>query len=278
LVESLEAVRPEMVALGTNNLASITVDPIVAVGTARGAIPRILEYREPLSKLWEFKVVVLDRLHLYASAALHANMLYQAASEPPERFQHLVADATDLRELFVADTTALQKRELVDGSVLGELRGAVGYRNIASDLLTLVNLVRSNWPKIAGRTGITLEELERAESIGNQLVGDIGVREQSPTAVAAFALERQQTYTLLVNGYEEARRGLTYLRWYEDDVDRIAPSLFAGRRRKVTHEPEPPPEAVPATAKATATEGAAPVTAAAVKPGPGLPGADPFIH
>lgn len=40
---------------------------------------------------------------------------------------------------------------------------------------------------------------------------------------------RQRTFTLLVRSYDQIRRALSYLRWNEGDVDRIAPSLWAGR-------------------------------------------------
>jgi len=40
-----------------------------------------------------------------------------------------------------------------------------------------------------------------------------------------------------VNAYDHVRRIISFLRWNEDDVDQIAPSLYAGRttgRRKGT--------------------------------------------
>ena len=41
----------------------------------------------------------------------------------------------------------------------------------------------------------------------------------------------------MVNGYSELRRGLSYLRWHDDDLDSLAPSLHAGRKRKKAGEP-----------------------------------------
>jgi hypothetical protein len=54
---------------------------------------------------------------------------------------------------------------------------------------------------------------------------------------------------VLVRNYEEVRRIVTYLRWYEGDADAIAPSLFAhraGRRRRAQPRevaPDAPPVA-----------------------------------
>ncbi|HEY5958083.1 MAG TPA: hypothetical protein VIV60_16080, partial [Polyangiaceae bacterium] len=178
LSESLEAVRPEMVALKPTEVLQVTVDPVAAVSTARGAMPCILEYREPLSKLTDFDIKFVDKLPIYASAALHANALHLSASSPPEHFHQLVSEASTMREQLLADGTALAKRELIDGKKLDDLKGTTGHRNIACDVLTLVNLIRANWPHVVNRSAITQAELDRAEAIGNQLVGDIGLRAQ----------------------------------------------------------------------------------------------------
>ncbi len=275
LPESLEAVHPKMKELEDKDLLQITVDPGAAVSTARGALPRIFSYRDQLSKLANFDIEDFDQLPVYASAALQATMLYQAASAPPEHFQQLVAEATALRESLLTAATALAQAELISGDRLGELKGPVGYRNIASDVLTLMNIIRNSWASVSARTAVTEEELDRAQWVGNQLFGDIGMRAQSPAAIAAFALERQQSYTLFVNAYDEARRGLSYLRWREGDVDRIAPSLFSGRKRKATTDAEVTEEAVPVTTPAAATVVSS-IAATATKPAVGLPGADPF--
>lgn len=67
----------------------------------------------------------------------------------------------------------------------------------------------------------------------------VGVREQGPESVAEVTADRQRAYTLFVTSHDQVRRAISYLRWEQGDVDDIAPSLFAGKKRRET-EPEHP--------------------------------------
>ncbi len=279
LRESLDKVRPEMVALEENHLLPINVDPLTAVATARGALAQILTLRKRMEALPEFEIQNLDKLELYALATMQAQTIYQGASAPPEHFQELVAEATALRELMLSDATALANRGHISGDKLGTLKGPVGYRNVASDLLILTNMIRGNWKAVSTRTGVTEGELDRAEIICDQLINDIGVRQLAPAAVAAVALERQQSFTLFARAYDQVRRAVNYLRWVEGDADEIAPSFFAGRRKRSSSDVAANSEAEPATSKSEPTVAVpSPVAAAATKPAIGLPGSDPFVH
>lgn len=73
--------------------------------------------------------------------------------------------------------------------------------------------------------------------LGERLVRAAGVRDQAPAAVADVALIRQHALALLVNAYDEVRRGVSFLRWREGDVETIAPSLYTGRPRRKTSDP-----------------------------------------
>jgi hypothetical protein len=240
-------------------------------------LPQIMTLRPALETLTGFQIGYLDHLELYALASMQTQTIYQGTSAPPEHLQELVAEATALRELLLSDATALANRGLIGGAKLGALKGSVGFRNVASDLLTLANMIRSNWDAVSTRTGVTVAELDRAEVVGDQLINDIGIREQAPAATSAVSIERQRAFTLFVRAYDQVRRGVCYLRWDEGDADSIAPSLYGGRRRKSGSEVNTPPEPAPAPTPSTTT---APVVAAppVVRAAVGLPGADPFVH
>ena len=57
----------------------------------------------------------------------------------------------------------------------------------------------------------------------------VGVREQNANTVAATTDMRARAFTVFVGVYDQARRAVTYLYWDEEAVNRIAPSLYAGR-------------------------------------------------
>ncbi len=52
---------------------------------------------------------------------------------------------------------------------------------------------------------------------------------------------RARTYTLLVNAYTHCRRGVTFLRWSQRDVERFLPPLFARRGQWTSDAPERDP-------------------------------------
>lgn len=214
LRDAAERVRPKFSAIPQDRLLPILVDPIAATATTQGALPEILLYREQLiSELPKFDISNLDQLDLYALALIQTHSEHITASIPPEEFSKLAEEAGGLRELLLADATALAKRGHINAAALNKLQGSVGYRNVAVDVLSLVTLIRREWAKVASKTGVTEAELNRAEVIGEKLIRAIGLREQGPTTIAAAALKRQQAYTLFVNAYNQIRRAIHYLRW-----------------------------------------------------------------
>jgi hypothetical protein len=84
--------------------------------------------------------------------------------------------------------------------------------------------------KISGKTPLHLDELDRAETLAGRILTAVGEREQGPAIAAASAQTRQRAFTLFVKAYDQVRRAVQYLRWDEDDIDRIVPSLYAVAR------------------------------------------------
>jgi hypothetical protein len=158
--------------------------------------------------------------------------------------------------------------------------------------MALAGVLRDSWSAISTKTAITTDDLDQAELIGDQLVSAVGSREEAPASVAEVSVQRQRNFTLFLNAYDEVRRAITFLRWNENDVERIAPSLYAGRgnsnTRKKTDDTPPttgqpvagaapvaaPTAPSPAVSSASATHTA--LTPAASPVAPGLPGSSPF--
>jgi hypothetical protein len=268
---ALEQVRPEFAGLVPEQLAAITTEPIMAASVARAATPRVMVYRVEIEKLPGFQILNLDKLELYALALLQANADYLATSAPPQHLQQLVDRGTVVRQTLLSDVMPFVNRGIIKGDQLDSLKGPVGHVNLASDLFVLVSAFRSSWDKIAGKTSVTADELADAQLLAENLTKDIGEKKFSPAVIASAALERQQAFTLLTRAYDQVRRAITYLRWDEDDIDTIAPSLFAGRKRKSDVTVDSTPAVEPTVAKAAPE-------VEATKPAVGLPGADPFIH
>ena len=125
--EALEATRAEIAALPAEKILPINIDVRAATVTAFGCLPELKPYRDRMAALPDFDIGKMDNLERYAHAVAQANANYLAASQPLEPVEELADQLVDIRSVLVSDAEALAKRELVDGSRLGELKGPVGY-------------------------------------------------------------------------------------------------------------------------------------------------------
>lgn len=149
--------------------------------------------------------------------------------------------------MLYKDAQALAGRGLISGDRLGDFKSNVGYKNVTYDLIGLAALLKQYWPAIAGKTAIQMSELDEAEALAGKLISALSTREQAPNLVADVSAQRQRNFTLFAQAYNEVRRALSYLRWNNDDLERVAPSLYGGRnvKHKVDPSPEPSPSPGP---------------------------------
>jgi hypothetical protein len=229
-LQAFEQVQPELAAMGEDELVPINIDILVAVTMVLVVMPVLRAFRaELVEKLPSFDAGRFDKLELYARAAGYAHALHLQVTTNPD-LSPLVEAAARLREQLLMDATALARRGLIAGQVLESLKGPVGHRNLAFDLSALSSVLRESWSTLEGKTAIQPGELEQARFFADQLLTAVALREQGPATINASALTRQRAFTLLVQAYNQARRGMAYLRWDEGDLDRIAPSLYERRR------------------------------------------------
>jgi hypothetical protein len=290
ILDALERVRPELAQMTEEELLPITAEPVTAGMTMRGALPRIMALRPQLEKLNDFDVKALDKLEDYLHAWLGTHAMFLGTTLPPERFASLVEKVSVFRDNLASDAQALVQRGILRSDALSNLKGAVGHKNIVSDVLTLTMIFRNNWQRIAGRTAVTEAELNEASNAADILITDLALREPTPPDKEATAIERQKAYTLFVSAYDEVRRGVSFLRWKHGDTDEIAPSLFGGKKRKAASTETAVVEPTITTTTTTTTTGAAThagdasttsvsgTVPAAATPGIGLPGSDPFTN
>lgn len=244
-------VESELLELRPEELLNINLDIIAAVNTAAGVIPEVKVLRDQIvEQLPKFNLAAFDKLHHYAMAAAYAHTVHLATAEPQDKLRPIFEEAIVLRDVLLSDATTLAKRGHINGLALNELKRATGFKNVQSDLQMLVNILKSNWPNIAGKCGTTEAELARAEKLVSWLIQSVGLREQGPAEVAKTADLRTRAFTLFTKTYNDVRRAVAYLRWNEGDVDTIIPSLYAGRggRKKDTtgaasSDTAPPPTA-----------------------------------
>ncbi len=274
----LDAIR----AVPPDETLHINVDVPGAIMSTLGRLPRLLTLRDELvAKLPTWNAQALDTLDACARAAGHAYSLHVAASTPPGALAELAAAATEARAALLADATALAHHGFVDRRPLGELKGPIGYKNLAFDLLVLDHVLRAAWPHIEGKTAVTLQRLDAAAILADRLLVAAGIKTVSNREIAEAARIRDQAFTLFVQTYDSVRRAVVYARWEEGDADEIAPSLYAGRARRAKPDPDPDetldPVVPPVVTAASTPFAASPAAPAAGTTGtPGAAGGGPF--
>jgi hypothetical protein len=257
-------VEAEVRAVPESAVISINIDVPSAVATVLGSLPAINGFRDKYAQLLGFDLVRFDKLRDYTLALAHTHAMFRAATGPSDGVSDLADQVAALRDMLQADAMALAKRKILDEAQVMKLRGGSGYKNMAFEVAGLVGIFREHWDGIQGHSGLKVEELEQAGELAQELVTAVGAKEQSPVAVGAASILRQQAFTLFMNAYDAARRGVSYLRWDEGDMDDIAPSLFAGHggRGAPPAPPKPPVPPVPTPVAAPSASGAVPAQSA----------------
>jgi hypothetical protein len=276
-----QRVEAEVRAVADRDLVAVNLDVPSAVATALGALPEIVTLRDEVAALKGVDINKFDKIRDYALALAHTHGAYRAALGPADPIGKISEEVAEVREQLFADALALGRRGLLESGRVEKLRSGVGYKNVAFDVVGLVQLFRERAKELAGKTAVTPQELDHAAELAQQLVTAVGLKEQSPLGLTAAALLRQQAFTLFTQAYDEARRAIGYLRWHPGDGDTIAPSLWAGRGGRKAVEPEPTePVVSPAPTDGTTkpSTGTATNTAPATTPAVGLPGATPFTQ
>jgi len=279
--ETLTRLMPQLLALRPDELTPITADVRSVVATILGALPKLRTYREAiLAKIPGFEIAALEGLEDAAVALHQADNDYLAAAGPSDEFDEWIAEAGHLRELLLADTNSLALRGLVNGSQLDELKGPNGHKNLATDLGVLASVLRSSWERIQGKTAVQAEELARAEKLSLHIVRNVGLRAQSAPTVAEATNIRARSFTFALRSYDKVRQAISYLRWDEGDLEKIAPSVFGNRARRKQPEPAPEPAppvgAPPPEPPGTTTSAPSGASGTAPKAAVG-PGSEPFV-
>jgi hypothetical protein len=233
LRNALEAVKGECEALGKKELLRVNIEPLSAVTTVRGALPKILRYRDTIEdSLPTFDLRNIDRLDTYALALMQAHTYFLATVGQPKDRTRLASEAFVLREQILADVVVLKKRGFFQEVDLANLKGPNGHANIASDLMTLSTFVRNEWEKVSTVSPMTLTELDHAENLSDELIRAIGQSSRVPETLVFARQQRTRTFTLFIRAYNQVRCAIAFIRSGENDAEAIAPSLYLKRHSR----------------------------------------------
>lgn len=277
--EAYNRIEAEMLALSPDEIAPINLEIASAVATVLYLWPGIQNLRETIvHETAGFDIARFDKLEDYAMALGHANTLHLIASRPPDDAAAIYEEGVAVRETLRTDTEALVHRGFIKAATIQELKGSIGFKNVAIDLQILASVLQANWAAIEGKCGIQKSELDHALKLSTVLFGIVGLRDNASDTSADKLDMRGRAYTLFTRAYDDVRRVVSYLRWQEGDADSFAPALHPGRSlsKKKSGNGESEPQATATDAGKTAGSAAPSAT------NPGAPATDddmgPFMR
>jgi hypothetical protein len=230
----LESVKPQLMALSPEQFEVINTDVKDMCSAVLGTMRELRSWRERIAKeLPSFDLARFDKLEDFTHALTFAHAQYLTATEEPDSLDDVFEDAVKLRDVLLSEVRLLVSRGVVNAATLDDLQGSNGFKNVAMDLMALMNVLLNVWPQIKDKTFLSNTELNLALQYGTWLMRTVGERAQGPAVVAAATDLRNRAFTLVMVTYEDARRALTYLLDDKDKVDDVLPGLRPGRPRKV---------------------------------------------
>jgi len=198
-----------------------------------------------LRTLADLDIVRVERIPVLLEAVLFAREQWVAVTPDPARVRVLVAQADPLRKLLLRQwTPVLVKWGVFTQEQLDAWEAGSGHLDMGMDLVAVGEAWLARWADVAGRVPMLKPQVEQATELGRSLLAALGAKVEN-RALAAARDQYQRAFSLLVDAWDELRRGVVYLRWHDGDADELAPSLFAlrpaARAKKVETAPEPAP-------------------------------------
>jgi hypothetical protein len=227
---AFEALAPELAAIPAETLIKVNLYVPKVVGTVMAKLRSIRTLRPKIEEyLPKFNLARFDRLETIVLALFYAHGAHLVASRPTPPLPALTERGTKLRRILLADASTQAERELFSEEVLADIRKGTGYQDLGEDLIALVSLYRSRWAEVKPTSGVSLAELDEAESLAAPLLVAAEERGMIPENRAKAIEQRRRAFTLLIDAYDDVRRAALYLCRTVKEANEIAPSLYSGR-------------------------------------------------
>ena len=226
--------------------SSFTLSAPDAANRVESVLPNIEKHRPALEEEFHDRATrSLDELPIILKATQQAYIERAAARSSSD----LSAEHDALRtehELLFNDAISLAGHGLLDRSLVERARSGPSYKSRIDAVLVLIELFRAAWPALDTKTLLTRERLDAIEAEADGMRQRLNLRESGADTSDEVDLEKRALASL-VHHYEETRRMLAFVRWYQDDADEIAPSLWAHRSRSRSQRPTTDDVVRPAT-------------------------------
>jgi len=208
-----------------------SLDASTAAGIAEGSLPRILKhYAAVEAEFGEERAGYIHGLQALVDETQDANLNVTMA-EAGGAVGALHAEVLVEHTLLLTDAEALVNRKLLTAKQVEPCRPIQGHKTTVESTLLLVKLFREQWEQVSASTPTKAADLDRAERKALRMRQRLNEREQGSNKLDVVE-QRANSLATLVRQYGEIRRMIGFVRYWHDDADTIAPSLWSGRRGK----------------------------------------------
>jgi hypothetical protein len=247
---AFQKVLPEILALPDDDTLTVGMDVVAGATMVLGLVHRLQTLRPQIAELPGFDKRHFDGLQDYAHALIHAHALHRSAQVPKAHVAQLGNELAVIRDRLYGNAMSLAENGLLEATRLKDCKTNIGYRAIATDVITLTELFKEYWPNIEGKTPITPALMNDAANRAAELLTSVGLRAQASETAGEKAQMRAKAYTLFLNAYEDVRHAVEFVRRKEKDAIEFTPSLFAGRggRRRAEDADQPEQGSTPPAA------------------------------
>lgn len=222
--ESTAAVRSAMKA---EDSLHYTLDAFYAAGKALWAAPRVMSHRDDLLTLPKYDIGHLDRFEDYARALRFVQTEMLRRIQRSRQLPQVAVEGWRMRSLMMSYAETLSHKGHVAPELLARLREGGGYRDLAEDLSVLVREFQGlPEGKIGPDAAVTGEDLTRASEIAHQINIHVGNTVDPDMSHETLLAERRKLGGLLIEAQSQIRRGVSFFRWDEGDVNALLPSLY----------------------------------------------------
>lgn len=170
---------------------------------------------------------ILDGLETTACAARQAEAELDTREDSTD-VAAIHEEVMTMYERLFTDATSLVQRGLLPKERLAVARDLKSYQGTLQSLIWILEIFSGAWSTLSTETPVKVADLERAAEIASRMTDALGDKSHAVQRAAAMET-RTRALSLLVREYEELRRMVTFVRWFEGDADDFVPSLYATR-------------------------------------------------
>jgi hypothetical protein len=135
-----ESLADELAAMSADSLSPYNLDASFAATVALETVPRAAFLAEDMGRLPKFDVKPIERIPVFAHALLHVNALVLAHSPEMSTFDSDVTAAQDVKNVLLSNADTLVNKKRVSAATVQAIRLGSGYRDLLTDLITLIEL------------------------------------------------------------------------------------------------------------------------------------------